>query len=282
MFGIIGGTGLYQLPGLTGIKDQKVPTPYGDPSALVTSGMLGSTPLAFLPRHGRHHTLLPSEINYRANIWALKSIGVRHILSVSAVGSLSVDLKPGHFVIPDQFIDLTKGQRAPSFFGRGIVGHITSSDPVCPELADLLATVGREVSPHMHVKRTYACVEGPRLGTKAESHYLRGIGAHVVGMTNVPEAFLAREAQIPYATLAVVTDYDSWMEDPGAHAELSAILAVYKKSLEEVQKMILRLAGRTAELKTDCSCRSAIKQAVMTPQEHLSTEHRALMSFLGS
>ena len=204
---VIGGSGLYQMPGLTDVDEVRVETPWGEPSDAVIRGRLGGTALLFLPRHGRGHRVSPSNINYRANLWALKKLGATHVLSVSAVGSLREEIVPGHLVVVDQFIDRTR-QRASTFFDEGVVAHVSVADPVCPLLARAVAARARSIGATVHEGGTYVCIEGPRFSTRAESHAWRAWNASVVGMTNVPEAFLARECELPYATLALATDYD--------------------------------------------------------------------------
>ena len=192
MIGIIGGTGLYGMKAIAEVAVRSVATPFGSPSAPVRIGLLGGKRVAFLSRHGEHHEFIPSEINFRANIWALKSLGVRTVIGVSAVGSLRAELQPGDLALPSQYIDATRGLRAASFFGGGMVAHVSTAEPTCRATADCIARVARGFGWTLHTERTYACVEGPRLGTRAESLMLRGVGADLVGMTNVPEVFLAR------------------------------------------------------------------------------------------
>lgn len=279
MIGIIGGTGLYQIEGLEVLGTQEVETPFGRPSAPVQLGKIGSEIVAFLPRHGTKHDMLPGEINFRANIWALKVVGVRHIFSVSAVGSLVQDIEPGHLVIPDQYCDFTKGKRAATFFGNGLVAHISTAEPTCPTLASKAFEVAKRLRYPIHRDKTYACVEGPRLGTRAESFFLKAAQCHIVGMTNVPEAFLAREAQLCYCTIAVVTDYDCWLDDPAQHATVDKVIALYNKNLGHVQailKEVLSLGGSDST----CQCRSALNSAVLTQVDALSSDKRRILEFL--
>ncbi|MGH7895157.1 MAG: S-methyl-5'-thioadenosine phosphorylase, partial [Candidatus Binatia bacterium] len=209
--GVIGGSGLYELPGLTDVEHRRVRTPFGDPSDEIVVGRLGGTRLAFLPRHGRGHRLLPSELPFRANLYALKTLGAEWVLAVSAVGSLREEIHPGHVVVPDQFIDRTRSRMAEStFFGRGIVAHVQFADPFCAPLSRALAAAARGQGATVHEGGVYVCIEGPHFSTRAESHLYRSWGAHVIGMTNLQEAKLAREAEMSYATLALVTDYDCW------------------------------------------------------------------------
>jgi 5'-methylthioadenosine phosphorylase len=285
MLGIIGGTGLYQIDGLAGLHEEVVDTPFGSPSAPITIGELHGQKIAFLPRHGSGHELLPSEINYRANIYALKSIGVTQVLGVSAVGSLIEELPPGALAIPSQYIDLTKGLRPSTFFGKGLVAHISSANPVCSGLSKDMVAAGEDASIEIFGGITYACVEGPRLGTRAESLMLKGLGGQLVGMTNVPEAFLAREAQICYASICVVTDYDSWLEDPVQHVTVEDILTRYAVSLVSVKRLISDFIQQDTASKDNgdsCSCRNCLQDALLTPKERLSPLHEKILAVLGS
>ncbi|MBI2605079.1 MAG: S-methyl-5'-thioadenosine phosphorylase [Deltaproteobacteria bacterium] len=279
MIGIIGGTGLYQIEGLEVLESREVETPFGRPSAEVVIGRLGSKKVAFLPRHGTRHEILPGEINFRANIWALKSVGVRRVLSVSAVGSLVQEIEPGHLVIPNQYFDFTKGKRAGTFFGDGLVAHVSTAEPSCPALTGQAFDAANRLGHPVHREKTYACVEGPRLGSRAESFFLRGARCHVVGMTNVPEVFLAREAQLCYCTIAVVTDYDCWLDDPAQHATVDKVIALYKKNLGRVQAILKEVLAE-GEGKPACRCRSALKSAVLTPDDALPGRQRKLLEFL--
>lgn len=281
MLGIIGGTGLYKLDGFLESESLVVETPFGSPSAPLTIGKLEGAPVAFLPRHGTQHQILPSEVNYRANIWALKKIGVGRILGISAVGSLTEEIRPGDFAVPDQYIDFTRGRRALSFFGNGLVGHISSAEPVCSDLSGALKKAVGILGKIPHAHAVYACVEGPRLGTRAESRMLQYFGATIVGMTNVPEVFLAREAQICYASLAIATDYDSWLDDPSQHASTPAILETYKLNLgrvmEAIPKLISLLGGDR-----QCACAESLKYAVLTDSAKLTEDQRELVALLRS
>ena len=279
MLGIIGGTGLYAMRGLTKLRAQEVPTPYGAPSGPLMRGALAGREVAFLARHGEGHRLLPGEINFRANIWALKSVGVRTVIAVSAVGSLREEIRPGDLALPSQYLDFTRGSRQASFFGQGIVAHISSAQPVCQSTAALIARVARSLSLTVHEGRTYACVEGPRLGTRAESLYLRGAGADVVGMTNVPEVFLALEAQLGYSSIALATDYDAWLEDPAQHVSAEQIVAMFHGNLERVQQLLAAVAAEYSEDESR-PCRQTLRGALLTPPELLSAEQRALVDFL--
>ena len=215
MIGVIGGSGLYQMAGLEGVRRVEIKTPFGKPSDKLVRGRIGAVELVFLPRHGVGHRWLPTEVNFRANIFAMKKLGVERIISVSAVGSLSADIAPGHLLVPDQFIDRTS-QRPSTFFGRGIVAHVSLADPFCPDLSRILSDAASAAGATVHKGGTYVCIEGPQFSTRAESHLYRSWGAHVIGMTNLQEAKLAREAEICFATLALATDYDCWNEKAGA------------------------------------------------------------------
>jgi 5'-methylthioadenosine phosphorylase len=276
--GIIGGSGLYSMPGLTEIHEEKVETPYGDPSDSFVLGTLEGRKVAFLARHGRGHKLLPSELNFRANIYAMKALGVERILSVSAVGSLKEEHKPTDFVIPDQFIDRTF-LRTSTFFGDGIVGHVAFGDPVCAVVgkaaADACASLG------VTGKRggTYVCMEGPQFSTKAESNLYRSWGADVVGMTNLQEAKLAREAEICYATVAMVTDYDCW--HPGHDSvTVDQIVAVLHQNAENAAKMV-RAAVALLPKERTCACADAAKYAILTQKDAIppSAKERVKLLF---
>ncbi len=279
MIGIIGGTGLYRMSGLEMDESRELQTPYGHPSSSVMLGRLDGRPVAFLARHGLQHGLLPSEINYRANIWALKSVGVRTVIGVSAVGSLREEIRPGDLALPAQYLDFTKGVRAASFFGQGMVAHVSTANPSCAATSALLARTADMLGLRLHRDKTYACVEGPRLGTRAESFWLRSAGADLVGMTNIPEAFLALEAQLGYCTVTVATDYDCWLDDPGQHVSVDQVMSQFRDSLARVQQL---LARAVADYRDDESrpCRRALRAAVVTPREHLSAAQKEILDFL--
>ena len=281
MIGIIGGTGLYRMDGLEVTETREVDSPFGPPSSPVMLGRLGGRPVAFLARHGLRHDLLPSEINFRANIWALKSAGVRTIIGVSAVGSLREEIRPGDLALPAQYLDFTKGLRAASFFGKGLVAHISTAHPTCATTASLLARTAQSLGLALHLEKTYACVEGPRLGTRAESLWLRGAGADLVGMTNVPEAFLALEAQLGYCTIAVATDYDCWLDDPSQHVSVDQVMSQFRDSLARVQRLIARAVADYAEDESR-PCRHSLEQAVITPREQMTAGQKAILDFLAS
>ena len=236
--GIIGGSGLYRMANLQDTNDHSIDTPFGKPSDNIVTGEIGGVRVAFLARHGRDHSLLPSEVPYRANIYALKQLGVRYLLSFSAVGSLREDIAPLDMVIPDQYIDLTR-KRNSSFFGDGVVAHVSMANPVCSSLSSLLAQAVESSAPDVRLHRggTYICVEGPQFSSRAESNWYRSMGANVIGMTNMPEAKLAREAQIAYAALAMVTDYDCW-HPCEADVTTELAIATLMKNAERAQHIL--------------------------------------------
>lgn len=280
MLAIIGGSGLYALNELNIIREHDITTPFGKPSAPIVEGEAFGTRALFLPRHGRNHEFLPSEVNFRANIYALKKLGARTILSVSASGSLQEEIKPGDLALASQYFDHTRGFRKNSFFGEGVTAHISTAQPTCPVLAADVLKAANDIGVFLHSDKTYACVEGPRLGTKAESFFLRGAaGCDIVGMTNVPEAFLAREAQMGYVTLAIATDYDCWKDDPDAHVNVEAVFAVYFENIGKIKKIILKLLENGIS-QTPENIRSALKGAVMTPDERLSALQKEWISVL--
>jgi len=259
--GVIGGSGLYELEGITNVRWRRVRTPFGDPSDELCTGELAGRPIVFLPRHGRGHRLTPTELNFRANIWALKSLGAEWIISVSAVGSMKEDVRPLDLVIPDQFVDLTK-RRVSSFFGDGIVAHVGMADPVCGHLADRLEKAARETGSRVHRGGTYVCIEGPQFSTRAESRVYRSWGVDVIGMTNMPEAKLAREAELCYATLALATDYDVWHETHAA-VSVEAVVANLLKNVataKAVLRGVIPMIGGTR----DCECPRLLENAVIT------------------
>ena len=279
MLGIIGGTGLYAIDGIENVTSKSVETPFGVPSAEITLGEFSGKKVAFLPRHGPGHKLLPGEINFRANIWALKAVGVREIVSISAVGSLRMEIEPGDLAIPAQYLDWIKGPRQKTFFGNGVVAHVSTAHPSCPKLTASILEVAQGAGTRVHSGKTYACVDGPRLGTKAESDFLRRNECDLVGMTNVPEVFLAREAQMCYCTIAVATDYDCWLDDPAQHATVDKVIALYKKNITRVQTLLKDLIVKRKET-TACGCREALKYAVLTDEKTFTPEQRQLISFL--
>jgi 5'-methylthioadenosine phosphorylase len=259
--GIIGGSGLYEIEGFEDVRWVRVKTPFGEPSDAYCTGRLGDRRVVFLPRHGRDHRVTPSEINYRANIYGFKSLGVRWVISVSAVGSMKEEIHPLDLVIPDQFYDHTK-RRISSFFGDGIVGHVGLADPVCPALGDLLETGGREAGARVHRGGTYLCIEGPQFSTRGESQIYRRWGVSVIGMTNMPEAKLAREAELCYATLALATDYDVWHETHAA-VSVEAVVANLLKNVATAKVVLKRVIPRVGK-PCDAGCGDALASAVIT------------------
>jgi 5'-methylthioadenosine phosphorylase len=262
--GIIGGSGLYQMPELQNVREQNVETPFGDPSDAFIIGELEGVTVAFLPRHGRGHKLLPTEVPFRANMYAMKLMGIEYILSVSAVGSLQEKYAPTHMVIPDQFFDRTRGRvKESTFFGDGIVGHVTFAHPVCNELGDILEAACGSVDVTTHRGGTYLCMEGPAFSTKAESNVYRQWGMDIIGMTNLQEAKLAREAEIAYATLALVTDYDCWYE---GHDDVTVdmVIEYLNKNVRNAQLILKNAVKRVAAKETPNQYRDAIKNAIFT------------------
>jgi 5'-methylthioadenosine phosphorylase len=267
--GIIGGSGLYQMDALTDLQEIHIETPFGAPSDAIRVGTLDQTPVAFLARHGRHHHLLPSELPFRANIYAMKQLGVEYLISASAVGSLQADMKPLDMVLPDQFIDRTKN-RASTFFGEGIVAHVAFADPICPKLSQVLAEAIASLQlDHvtLHQGGTYVCMEGPAFSTKAESNLYRSWGASVIGMTNLPEAKLAREAEIAYATLALVTDYDCWHPDHDS-VTVDMVIGNLTKNAQNAQRVIQETVRRLAKHPPGSDAHSALQYAILTPLDH--------------
>ncbi len=275
--GIIGGSGLYDMPGLTDRSEVTIETPFGSPSDSLIIGTLSGRRVAFLARHGRGHRLMPSELNYRANICAMKLLGVERILSVSAVGSLKEDIKPLDIVFPDQFLDRTRG-RVSTFFGEGFVAHISFGEPVCPDLLIQVHQASQKLGIRSQKGGTYVCMEGPAFSTKAESHLYRSWGMDVIGMTNLQEAKLAREAEICYVTIALVTDYDCWHE---THETVSAdmILENLQKNSQAAQAIIKQTVQNLGS-KRDCGCGEALKYALITDKSLIPPETRKRLDCL--
>jgi 5'-methylthioadenosine phosphorylase len=269
VLGIIGGSGLYQIDGLTGIVELARETPFGPPSDVIVRGQLGDVSLLFLPRHGRGHTIAPHRINARANVWALKELGATHLVSVSAVGSMREEIAPGEFVVVDQFIDLTKG-RPSTFFDEGVVAHVAFAEPVCPRLSEALAVAGESSGVRVHRGGTYVCIEGPQFSTRAESLLYRSWGVSVIGMTALPEAKLAREAELPYALLALATDYDCWHGSEPT-VDVASVLAVIQKNVAAARRAIGMLA-RSLPDPEGSSATSALASAVITPGARASAD----------
>jgi 5'-methylthioadenosine phosphorylase len=259
---VIGGSGFYQMEGLTELEEVRQSTPFGDPSDSIVLGILEGVRVAFLPRHGRGHRILPTEVPARANIYALKSLGVEFIISVSAVGSLREELQPLHLVVPDQIIDRTRA-RASTFFGGGLVAHVAMADPFCAALSDIVCESARDAGATVHRGGTYVVMEGPAFSTRAESHLYRSWGADLIGMTALPEAKLAREAEICYVTLASVTDYDTWYE---AHAEVTAemIISNLSRNVATCRRVVANAVRRLPEAR-HCFCATALDDALVTP-----------------
>ena len=263
--GIIGGTGLYHIEGFTNQKLVRVKTHFGAPSDALLTGTLAGREVVFLPRHGRGHRILPSELNHRANIWAMKKLGVEWIVSVSAVGSLQAQFRPCDVVLIDQFLDRTKKVHEHTFFGRGIVGHVAFADPICEELRQLLLQSARAAKARVHDGGTYVCIEGPAFSTRAESLTNHQLGYSVVGMTNLGEAKCASEAEIAYATLAMITDYDCWKRDE-AHVTIEMVLEYLHRNAETAQKILTRTIPQIPSV-PDWPCHQALKNAILTDKK---------------
>jgi len=275
--GVIGGSGLYEMEGLGDVRWVKVQTPFGAPSDAYCTGRLGDRRVIFLPRHGRGHMLTPSELNYRANIYGMKKLGAQVLLSVSAVGSMKEEIHPLDLVVPDQFYDHTK-RRVSSFFGEGIVAHVGMAHPVCPTLTAALAKAGRQAGGKVHEGGTYICIEGPQFSTKGESEIYRRWGVSIIGMTNMPEAKLAREAELCYATLALVTDYDVWHPEHDA-VTVEAVIANLMKNVamaKEVLRQVIPLVGHGCAY----GCPEALKSAVITSPGAFPSKTRKRLDFL--
>ena len=278
--GVIGGSGVYAMEGLEGVREERVSTPYGDPSDAFILGTLGGQELAFLPRHGRGHRFNPSEVNYRANIFAMKLLGVEWVISVSAVGSLKAEIVPGHIVVVDQFIDRTVARKS-TFFENGLVAHVAFGDPVCPTLRGMLLEAAREAGATAHDGGTYVCMEGPAFSSKAESNLHRSWGASVIGMTNMPEAKLAREAEISYATLAMATDYDCWHPDHD-HVTVDQVVAVLLKNASLARRVVAAAVPKIVAFGKPAPQSSALATAILTQPSAVTVEtKRALAPLIG-
>jgi len=275
--GILGGSGLYELEGIAGLSSVEVETPFGPPSDAIAVGALGDVKVAFLPRHGRGHRLLPTEIPFKANLWALKSVGVERILSVSAVGSMREDIRPGDLVIVDQFVDRTR-QRPSTFFGRGLVAHVSFADPVCADLGRLLVEAGSTLGLRMKKGGTYLCMEGPAFSTRAESSLYRSWGVDVIGMTNLQEAKLAREAEICYATIAMSTDYDCWHEEE-EDVSVESVLRVLRSNVENVRRLLAAVVPKVPSRRA-CPCARALAHAILTAPEAVPADTAAELDLL--
>jgi 5'-methylthioadenosine phosphorylase len=276
--GIIGGSGLYEMEGVTDARWQKVSTPFGDPSDEVLTARVGGVEFAFLPRHGRGHRISPSNINYRANIYALKSLGVERIVSVSACGSLKEELKPLDFVIPTQFVDRTHQARKSTFFDEGIVAHVMFADPVCEETARVVYDSACGAGVHAHFGGAYICMEGPQFSTRAESNLYRQWGMDIIGMTNMPEAKLAREAQMSYVTLAAITDYDCWREEEEA-VSVDAVIATFRQNIANAKKILRDVIVRLNALGPSPYA-DALKFAIMTDPKVIPVEMKERLKLL--
>jgi 5'-methylthioadenosine phosphorylase len=275
--GIIGGSGLYELEGLTDVKWQKVRTPFGDPSDAYCVGRFAGRRVVFLPRHGRGHRITPSELNFRANIWGLRFLGAQWVLSISAVGSMKEEIRPLDLVIPDQFFDATR-RRVSSFFGDGIVAHVGMAEPVCADLATALEKAANQTGTTVHRGGTYICIEGPQFSTRAESRIYRSWGVDVIGMTNMPEAKLAREAELCYATLALATDYDVWHETHEA-VSVEAVVRNLMKNVETAKDVLRRVIPAIAPAR-GCACPSLLQSAVITSPKAFPPASRKRLGLL--
>lgn len=274
--GVIGGSGLYQLEGIENVTSLKIDTPFGDPSDELIVGTINGTKVAFLPRHGKGHCIMPTEINVKANIYALKSIGVERIVSVSAVGSLKEEVKPLDILIPDQIIDKTR-LRALSFFGNGAVAHIGMANPYCSTLNKIIHKTCQKLNYDTHKGGTYLCIEGPQFSTKAESKSFQLLGADIIGMTSIPEARMAREAEICYSTIALVTDYDVWHESGEVTIEM--VIANLNKNIEKAKTILKEIIPQVANAPY-CPCADTLKDAIITPLELIPEETKNKLNFL--
>ncbi len=281
LIGVLGGSGLYQMDALSDVKEHVIDTPFGQPSDVVVTGLVDGTKVAFLARHGLGHRLIPSEVPYRANIYALKSLGVRYLISVSAVGSLREEIRPLDMVLPDQFIDLTK-HRTSTFFGDGAVAHVSMAQPVCPTLSALLsqAIEGLHFADlKLHQGGTYVCIEGPSFSSKAESLWYRNMGADIIGMTNMPEAKLAREAQIAYATLAFATDYDCW-HPKEAHVTADMAIANLMKNAEHAQQVLVKAISLIAHTMPKSIAHTALDSGLVTQPDVMTPQVKKRMDVI--
>jgi len=275
--GVIGGSGLYDIEGLKSVKEVEIDTPFGKPSDVITTGKLEGEGIAFLPRHGQGHCLTPTEIPYRANIYALKSLGVEWLISVNAVGALKLKFKPGQLVVPDQLIDCTRS-RATSFFGEGIVAHVPFADPFCPVLSGILFRASQRLGAESHPKATCVAIEGPAFSTRAESKLYRSWDADIIGMTASPEARLAREAEICYASIAGVTDYDSW-QDQAEPLAVDVMLDILHQNVDTI-KQIIKLAVTWLPDERQCDCVSAMKSAIATDSKLIPAGQKKKLALL--
>ena len=277
-FGVIGGSGVYNIKDLNVVREQEVDTPFGKPSDKIKIGNFGGDNIAFLPRHGVGHRLLPGEVNYRANIYALKSLGVKRILAVSAVGSLKKDIAPLDLVVPDQLIDRSKANRESSFFGNGVVGHVAFADPFCPDMREILYQTGKELGYKIHNGGTLVCMEGPQFSTRAESNLYRSWGADLIGMTALPETKLAREAEICYTILALSTDYDCWYDEE-EDVTVEMVVENVRKNSEKAQMIIKKISTKLPD-SFDCGCQDAAKFAVQTSKDAIPDDAKKKLDLL--
>jgi 5'-methylthioadenosine phosphorylase len=277
--GVIGGSGVYQMSGVDIVNEHQIQTPFGEPSDAIVEALIGDRTVYFLPRHGRGHRYLPSEVNYRANLYALKSLGVTHVLAVSAVGIMREDIKPGDMVVPDQIFDRTNGIRPSTFFGQGIVGHIEFADPFAQEMLDLIDQAAHKVTDQVHRGGAYVCIEGPQFSTRAESlHYRETLRPAVIGMTGIPEAKLAREAELCYGMLALATDYDCWHETED-DVSVEAVLAVLKANGEKANAIIKEIAGLLPDSSSSPVFESA-KFAILTARDQIPASRKKELELL--
>ena len=275
--GVIGGSGLYEIPGLEVLERRRVETPFGDPSDEYVVGEIEGTRVIFLPRHGRGHVLMPTEVNYRANVWGRRVLGADALLSISAVGSMREEVAPGHVLVPDQFFDRTR-LRTPTFFGEGLVAHVQFGDPVCAALSEVVAGAAEAVGGTVHRGGTYVCMEGPAFSTRAESRIYRSWGVDVIGMTNLPEAKLAREAELCFATLALVTDYDCWHEGE-EDVSVEAVLEVLRDNADLARRAVAEVARRLPAQR-ECGCGDALRYAILTSPEAIPEPARQKLDLL--
>jgi 5'-methylthioadenosine phosphorylase len=276
--GVIGGSGLYEMEGLTRVEHAVVDTPFGKPSDEYITGTLEGVQLVFLPRHGKGHRFLPSEVNYRANIYGMKKLGVGQIISVSAVGSLREEIVPGHIVIPDQFVDRTKGIRKDTFFGEGVAAHVQFADPVCAPLSAELYEAAGLAGATVHRGGSYLCIEGPAFSSRAESHIYRTFGASIIGMTNLTEAKLAREAEICYGVIALATDYDCW-HDSHEDVSIEAVLAIIRNNVTMAKNIIMQTVKRL-KVERRCPCTEALKYAIISDKRVIPVETRENLALI--
>lgn len=277
VLGVLGGSGIYSIPGLKAVEQVTVETPFGEPSDVIVQGVLEGTTLLFLPRHGRGHRIPPHSINYRANLAALKILGAQQVVSLSAVGSMDADIRPGDFVVAEQFIDLTKG-RAQTFFDGDLAVHVSLADPVCPQLSRALGDAARRAGAWVHDRGTYVCIEGPQFSTRAESHLYRSWGVSVIGMTGMPEARLAREAELPYAVLALATDYDCWLDRAG-DVSVEEVVKVTRKNSDLAKSTLVELVRELPDPALSPAVK-ALDGALMTSLDALSEATRSRLGWL--